>query len=392
MAYFLKRLLIVVAAFGPVFSFAQTTGNEILEANTITTAVPFLRINPDARAGGMGDAGVAASPDVNSLYNNPSKLAFLGMDNLEGDGPDYGVSISYTPWLRALVKDIYLASLSGYYRFDDKQTLGASLRYFSLGNIQFTDANGSELGEGRPHELAFDVHYARALSPYFGVGVSLRLIYSNLAAGFSTPGQDIRPGVAGAADISMFFTRPIELKGRHTDLNFGLAITNIGSKIAYTDGNRKDFIPTNLAIGGAWEIDIDQNNEFNIYADINKLLVPTPDSAGTYKDKSPIAGMFTSFADAPGGFQEEMREFYYSVGVEYWYAKQFAVRFGYHHEHATKGNRKFLTAGLGVRYSVFGLDFSYLIPTQTQRNPLDNTLRFTLKFDFSKPSKDEVPE
>lgn len=392
MAASLKKILVVPILLCAVFSQAQVTGNDILEANTITTAVPFLRINPDARSGGMGDVGVAMSPDVNALYNNPSKLAFIGMDRLEDDGPDYGVSISYTPWLRALVKDIYLAALSGYYRFDERQTLGASLRYFSLGNIQFTDPNGAELGEGRPHELAFDVHYARALSPNFGVGVSLRFIYSNLASGYTTPGNDVSPGIAGAADISLFYTTPIKLKGRHTDLNFGLAITNIGSKISYTDANRRDFIPTNLAIGGAWEIDIDANNEFNIYADINKLLVPTPNDSGTHKDKSPIAGIFTSFADAPGGFQEEMREFYYSVGVEYWYAKQFAVRFGYHHEHATKGNRKFLTAGLGVRYSVFGLDFSYLIPTQTERNPLDNTLRFTLKFDFSKPTKEEVPK
>ena len=313
MAATIKRVLFSVLVLSPIFGFSQITGNDIIEQNTITTAVPFLRINPDARVAGMGDVSIAVSPDANSVFSNASKIAFIGMDRLDEPGPDYGISVNYTPWLRALVKDIYLAAVSGYYKFDDQQAIASSFRYFSLGNIQYTDNTGQQLGEGRPHEFAWDVHYARKLSPYFSIGIGLRFIYSNLAAGSAVSGTPIKPGIAGAADISMFWTKPIKLKGRHTDLNWGLAITNIGSKITYTESARKDFIPTNFAFGMGWEVDIDNNNEINIYGDINKLLVPTPNDSGTHKDKSPIAGMFTSWADAPGGFSEEMREFYFSV-------------------------------------------------------------------------------
>lgn len=356
-----------------------------LGGKVVTTAVPFLRITPDARSGGMGDVGVSSSPDLGALYLNPSKIAFL--EN------DFGFALSYVPWLRNLqVNDIYLASLGGYYKLDDRQALAMSLRYFSLGNITFTNEFAVEIGDFKPNEFAIDAHYARKLSDYFSLGISLRFIYSNLATDQVVNGLEIKPGKAAAGDVSLYFRKPVELGGDlKTDISFGANISNIGSKITYTESAVKDFIPTNLGLGFGWEFDFDEHNELNFFADLNKLLVPSPDTADAdnngifdYREKSPISGMFSSFGDASGGFKEELQEIMYSVGLEYWYDRQFAVRLGYFNEHSTKGSRKFLTAGLGVKYSVFGLNFSYLIPTTSQRDPLDNTMRFTLLFDFAK--------
>lgn len=370
-----------------------TGGGRII--NTVTTAVPFLRIIPDARAGGMGDVGIAVptygngdylSPDVNGLYTNPSKLAFIDKD--------FGFAVTFSPWLKALVNDIYLANLTGYYKVKKMQTVAISIRYFSLGNITFTNDQGQELNTFRPNEFAIDGHYARRLGDNFSVAASLRVIYSNLAGGQQVDGNLIKPGVAGSGDISWFFKKKFNENSNHKlehELSVGMNISNIGSKISYTSSTVKDFIPTNLGIGAGYTLDIDKHSSVGVYLDVNKLMVPTPDSTdknrnGIYdfREKSSISGMFTSFGDAPGGSAEEFREVTWGIGAEYLYNKQFGVRFGYFYEAATKGNRQFLTAGLTVKYSVVGLNFSYLIPTTIQRNPLDNTLRFTLLFDFLK--------
>jgi len=354
--------------------------------NTVVTAVPFLRIVADARSGAMGDVGIGLSPDPNAMHFNASKLAFA--EN------KLGISATYTPWLRALgLNDVYLAYLTGYYKLDDLQTLGFGLRYFSLGTIQFTDENGQPLVPGRPNEFEVSVAYARKLSDNFSASITGKFIYSNLAAGQIAPGgETIEVGIAGAADVTFTYLLPIDLNTASSNLRMGLALTNIGSKITYTRSTVRDFLPANFGLGAAWEIDLNDFNRLTFAADVNKLMVPTPcqgdncdqDNNGIpdYKEDSPIAGIFSSFGDAPEGFSEELRELMYSFGIEYWYDQQFAVRAGYFNEHSQKGNRKFFTVGLGLKYNVFGLNFSYLIPTTSQRNPLDNTLRFSLLFNF----------
>jgi len=355
--------------------------------NTIITAVPFLRIVADARSGALGDAGVAISPDPNAIHFNDSKLVFADKD--------FGVSATYTPWLRALgLNDVYLAYLAGYYKTpDDLQAFGLGLRYFSLGEINFTDINGEPLGNGRPNEFEVKGSYSRKLSEKFSAGIGVKFIYSNLASGQTVGGQEITVGTAGAADVSFTYQTPLKLQNLDTDLRLGVAVTNIGSKITYTNAanEERDFIPTNLGIGASWELQFDEHNSLNLITDVNKLLVPTPcfedcdsdqDGIPDWKEESPIGGMFSSFADAPGGFSEELQELMLSVGAEYWYDKLFAVRAGYYTESRNKGARRFFTVGLGLKYNIFGLNFSYLVPTTNQRNPLDNTLRFSLIFDF----------
>lgn len=404
----------------------QTDGDDgDLQLNTITTAVPFLMIAPDARSGAMGEVGAATDPDGASIHWNPSKMAFV--DN------KMGFSLSYTPWLRALVPDINLAYISGYGKLGKKglQTLSGSLRYFSLGNITFTDQNGNTIGNFNPNEFAIDVSYARKLSREFSGGISLRYIYSNLTGGLNVGGADTRPGMAGAADVAFYYqTDRVEIGGRKSLISAGLNISNIGSKMRYTQTQDEDFIPINFRFGLGFKYWIDERNTIAAYFDINKLMVPTPPEiddnpyindelpagdtlgaighesnqnpdygqiiAGKDPNRSVPAGMFGSFGDAPGGSAEELREINLSVGLEYWYNKLFAIRAGYFHEHWTKGNRQFFTVGAGIRYNVFGLDFAYLIPTQ-QRHPLENTLRFTLTFDFEafkkqNKDKDEAPE
>lgn len=359
--------------------------------NTIITSVPFLRITPDARSGAMGDAGIAISPDANAIHYNSSKLAFVD--------EELSLSATYTPWLRALgLNDVYMAYLSGYKRIDKLSTVGFGLRYFSLGLINYTNDSGGDNGTGKPNEFEVSAAYARKLTDNFSLSIGGKFIYSNLAAGQRVGAVEINPGTAGAVDFGLTYEKPITLSGNETNLRLGMAITNLGTKISYTNSANKDFIPTNLGIGAAWEFNFDEYNAFTVTTDINKLLVPTPclgsddpntpgcdedaDGIPDYKQKSVVGGVLGSFGDAQGGFSEEIRELMYSVGVEYWYDKQFAVRAGYYSEHRTKGNRQFFTVGLGLKYNVFGLNFSYLVPTTNQRNPLDNTLRFTLIFDF----------
>jgi len=374
-------------------NWVQANGADCV--NSIITAVPFLRIVPDARSGAMGDVGIAISPDANSIHYNASKLAFVDKD--------ISVAATYTPWLRALgIPDVYLAYIAGYKQINDLQTVGLSLRYFSLGDIAFTDEQGGSLGNGRPNEFEIALAYARKLSPKLSVAVTPKFIYSNLAGGQSVEGIDITPGVAGAADFSLTYKTPLKLSGKESDLTVGFAVSNLGTKISYTKSINKDYIPTNLGLGAAWNMNIDEFNSFTFAVDINKLLVPTPcqgtaeecdeDANGIldYKEKSMFSGVLSSFGDAPGGGSEELRELMYSIGLEYWYDKQFAVRAGYYSEHSTKGNRKFFTVGLGLKYNIFGLNFSYLVPTTNQRNPLDNTLRFTLLFDFGAFAPDDV--
>ncbi|MCI5082610.1 MAG: type IX secretion system outer membrane channel protein PorV [Saprospiraceae bacterium] len=354
--------------------------------NTVVTAVPFLRIVSDARSGAMGDVGIGISPDANAMHFNASKLVFAE--------EELGVSATYTPWLRSLgLNDVYLAYLTGFYKLDDLQTLGFGLRYFSLGSIQFTDFNGEPLTTGRPNEFEVTGAYARKLTDNFSAAISAKFIYSNLAAGQEIQGEVIEPGLAGAADISFTYEGPIKLENTDSKLRVGLALTNMGSKITYTNSVNRDFLPANFGLGAAWEIEMDQYNSITFAFDVNKLMVPTPcqgddcdedgDGINDYKQQSSVSGIFSSFNDAPEGFNEELRELMFSSGIEYWYDKQFAVRAGYYNEHSQKGNRKFFTVGLGLKYQVFGLNFSYLIPTTNQRNPLDNTLRFSLMFDFS---------
>ncbi|MEM6770891.1 MAG: type IX secretion system outer membrane channel protein PorV [Bacteroidota bacterium] len=348
--------------------------------NTVVSAVPFLRINPDARGGAMGDAGVALSGDANAIHYNASRLAFAE--------EDLALGATYTPWLQALgLNDVYLAYLGGYKKLNDQEAIGASLRYFSLGDIQYTDINGMSTGTGKPNEFAFSLAYTRKLSERFSASLTGKYLNSNLAAGQEVSGVVLTAGNAFAADLG--FTYRNDDTRNDNAFAIGAAITNIGSKITYTQDTVRDFLPANLAVGLAYTFRFDEYNELTFTAETNKLLVPSP-CDGTdpdcdqdeIDDQSPIAGIFSSLGDAPQGFGEELREFTFSVGAEYWYDKQFAVRAGYFHEDQTKGGRRYLTAGLGLKYNIFGLNFSYLVPTSNQRNPLDNTLRFSLLFDF----------
>lgn len=366
-------------------------------SNTIITAVPFLRIIPDARFGAMGDAGIALAPDPNSMHFNSSNLAF-------GE-KDFSLSATYTPWLRALgLNDVFLAYLSAYKHIDDRQTIGGALRYFSLGQIQYTDEQGNALQMVRPRELELSVAYARKMGKNFSTSLALKYIFSSLGSG-AVNGDILTPAHAFAADVSFTYRKPLKIAEKNAMLNFGLVFSNLGSKVSYTKSANRDYIPANLGFGTAFEYNFDDHNSLTIALDINKLMVPTPiprtmeddngnfvpnpdyDTDGNgipdYKEKSVPVSVFSSFGDAAGGFGEEMRELMFSMGMEYWYNKQFAVRFGHYNEHSTKGNRKFFTVGLGIRYNIFNINFSYLIPAvAAQRNPLDNTLRFSLIFDF----------
>jgi hypothetical protein len=382
-------LLAAVGSVKAQINTGQLDGRQ----NSIITAVPFLMITPDARAGAMGDVGVATPDDMNAIHWNTSKLAFM-----EKDG---GVSVSYTPWLRQLVPDVSLSYLSVYGKLNDKSTLAGSLRYFSLGEIQFTDIGGNSLGNYNPNELAVDLAYAQKLSNKFSVGVAFRYIYSNLAGGANLSASPITPGKSFAGDITAYYRDKTKYKGYKLNYGFGGAITNIGSKITYSNASQEFFIPINLRVGTYWQIEIDKYNSIALTGDLNKLLVPTPPvyaydangqvelnpdgskkiAYGKDNDVPLVQGMIQSFSDAPGGWKEELAEINRSIAMEYWYDKQFALRAGYFHEPATKGNRKYMTMGVGLRYNVFQLDVAYLISFQ-QRNPLDNTLRFTLSFDF----------
>ena len=371
------------------FLWAQVTPEQDIlgrdDANVITTATPFLLIAPDSRAGALGDAGAATSPDANSQHWNPSKLMFAESD--------FSVSLSYTPWLNTLVDDMSLSYLSGYKKLNDRQALGFSLLYFSLGSISFTDETGFLLKEFNPNEFALDASYILLLSKYFSGGVTLRYIYSNLTGGQTINAtEESHAGHAVAGDISFYYHKSFTVKDKEHKFALGTHISNMGTKISYTE-SRQNFIPINWRLGASYKITLDDYNNVTFVTDLNKLLVPTPPVydpadptkilAGKDPDVSTAVGIFQSFSDAPNGFQEEMREITYSLGMEYWYSEKFAIRAGYFNEHMTKGNRKYFTLGLGLKLNVFSLDFAYLIPTM-QRNPLQNTLRFTLGLNFDK--------
>ncbi len=376
--------------------------------NTITTAVPFLMIGPDSRGAGMGNVGVATSPDANALHWNPSKIAFAE-DELQ-------FSVSYVPWLRKLVNDIDMGYISGYRKLGERQAIGASLRYFSLGDIQFTDRRGNKIRTYKPREYAIDLTYARFLSDRLSGALSARYVHSNLTGGTSLSGASSSPGRSIAADVSLFYeNKDVTVSEKDAVLRAGLNISNIGSKMSYTSTAEKDFIPINLRLGPSLTMQLDEYNSFTLSLDANKLLVPSPPIydpdqpdqviAGRDPNVGVAAGMFGSFSDAPGTpvrddnnniilneqgkakvedgsvAREELREVNIAGGFEYWYDEQFAVRGGYFYEHPLKGNRQYFTLGAGIRYNVFGLDFSYLIPTDNN-NPLAETLRFTLSFNF----------
>lgn len=381
-------ILVVLLLGVAVSGFAQKN-----QFNPVHTGVTSLTIAPDSRAGALGDVGAATEADVNSQYWNPAKYPFTYSPA--------GVSLAYTPWLRQLVSDIDLANLTGYYRIGDYQAVSGSLTYFSLGDVIVDNYTI------RPYEMAMDFAYSRMLSETFSASVGLRFIYSDLQYNYD---DEVTPGTAFAADISLFHSDYVFLGDRECMFNWGLNASNIGSKISFDGGNTNQFIPTNLRLGFALKVPVDEYNAFTITADANKLMVPTkptyrqfldekfgPDfednsysysseyqswlDAQGYNDISPIAGIFKSFHDAPGGFQEEMQEIYWGAGVEYGYNDQFFLRGGYHYENEYKGNRKYFTLGAGFKMSVFSLDAAYLIST-SQSNPLDQTLRFTLSFDM----------
>lgn len=375
---------------------AQTNNYANSQSRVITTAVPFLMVSPDARAGGLGDGGVATSPDANSMHWNAAKYAFIDQQN--------GFSISYTPWLKNLVNDINLAYVSYFHKFNDISTVAFSLRNFSLGNISFTDIYGNVVGTYKPNEFAVDGAYSRKLSDNLSMAVAGRFIYSNLTAGYAQQGVSYKPGVGVAVDVSLYWQKDVNwFSGMDAQFAWGVNISNIGTKISYDPTkSQKDFLPTNLRFGPRLTLNLDDYNKLSFSLDVNKLLVPTPpiyatDSLGNPEvnpdgsyiiakgmnpNVSVVSGIVQSFYDAPGGFKEEMQEFNMAFGVEYWYNNIFAVRGGYFYENPNKGARQYATLGLGLRYNVLGIDFSYLIPTVSQQNPLEKTLRFTLLFNF----------
>ncbi|EHQ28107.1 type IX secretion system outer membrane channel protein PorV [Mucilaginibacter paludis] len=383
------RLIIYLVAF--VVLYPATTAAQVVgaggtntngsSANAIPTAVPFLTVSPDSRSGALGDAGVALSPDVNANYWNPSKLAFIEDKT--------SLSLSYSPWLRHLLPDVNLAYLSFAKKIDDRNAFGASLRYFNLGTIELFDQYQSAQGTYQPNEFSIDGSYARKFGTNFSLGLTLRYIHSSLSNGAFVEGQQIKAANGVATDVSLYYTSKGQQFGRDATFAFGTNISNIGTKIGYTDGGQKYSLPTNLKIGAANTWFLDEYNQVTLALDLNKLLVPTPPIrdangniiSGKDDNRSVVSGIFGSFSDAPGGFSEELKEISYSTGLEYWYNKQFALRAGYFYENPDKGNRQYLTLGAGLKYNDIDIDFSYLISDQ-QQSPLANTLRFSLGYKF----------
>lgn len=361
------------------------------DLNTISTAVPFITIAPDSRGGSMGDMGVASHPDVNSQHWNVAKYPFM-----EDDG---GLSISYTPWLRQIIPDINLAYLSTYFKPTREQVVSGSLRYFSLGQITFTDMQGTPQGQYTPFEMAVDAGYSRLFTDHFSGGVAFRYIHSNLTSGQEIEGAESRPGIAVGADLGFYYENELRLSGNDAGYAWGINLSNMGTPVSYTADAERMPIPSNLRLGGRFDYGLDDYNAMSFMLEFNKLLVPTRpvvegDSVvrGYPEPESIVQGMIQSFYDAPGisyddgsyssVLREELAEVMVSLGVEYWYRDQFAIRTGYFHETSVKGNRKYLTLGVGLKLNVFSLDFAYLMPTNGQESPLANTLRFTLGFDF----------
>ncbi|MEL6537179.1 MAG: type IX secretion system outer membrane channel protein PorV [Bacteroidota bacterium] len=357
----------------------------------ITSAVPFLIIAPDARASGMGDMGAATTADVNSIHWNPGKLAFVQ--------DDIGLGISYTPWLAALnlTDDMSISYLSGFYKLSKERTIGVAMKYFDLGNFQETFDNGEEGQLYSPREFSFAATYSQMLTQYLSAGVSVRYARSQLLGNFSNSTSQAQAANTVAADVGFYYNRDIVIAGKTAYWSTGVSVSNLGPKVTYTDVASRDFIPSNFRLGTALTADLDPYNQFTVGVEVNKLMVPTPRERdpdtnlpiGTPVDSLTwLQGTFGSFSDAPDGFSEELSEFTVSLGAEYWYNKTFAARAGYFHEAATKGNRKYITLGLGFRYNVFGIDFAYLTAL-AQRHPLDDTLRFSLHFKFDNGKGDE---
>jgi hypothetical protein len=381
----------------------QGLDKEAPRSNVITTAVPFLLVSSDARSGSMGDIGVSTSPDAYSQHWNAAKYSFLDKKAT--------ISLTYSPWLLDLVPDMSLAYLTGAYKITDVDVVAMSLLYFSMGQVNFRQNEQSVDVPYYPNEFAIDASYSRKLIETLSLSVTGRFVYSNLTLGQTVEGIETKAAMAGAVDIGLFYTKDITLKsGMNSRLNFGFALSNIGSKMSYTQNAstfEKDFLPATLRAGLTYGIDLDDYNSISLSFEFNKLLVPTPPYRNDTTDaiisgKDPnvasITGVIQSFYDAPGRtlknsdkwgtpgakFVEEMQEFQWSLGAEYWYNKLLAVRAGYFNESQYKGNRHFLTLGAGLRYNIFGLDFSYLIPINTvsNTNPLRNTLRFSILFNF----------
>lgn len=373
---FLTVFLFFLLISSPVRGQISSSGSGIVSA-----AVPFLTISPDARAGGMGDLGVATAPDAMSMHWNPAKYGMI--DRL------CGLSFSYVPWLSRVTDDMGMAYLSGFYRLDKFQTFSSSLRFFSWGDIEFHTAEGMENGGASPFELAFDVGYSRKLSNYLSGAVAFRYIHSDLFSGVNNK----EAGNAFAADFAFFYTRPVVLGSTQAMWNSGLNISNIGTKISYDKGGRKDFIPTNLRLGTSLDFLFRRNHQLMLALELNKLLVPTltrkfeatPENQVVvntrHSDQSVLSGMFKSFSDAPGGFSEEMKEISWALGASYKLYHSISTRLGYFYEHEDKGNRQYFTLGLGVSLKKeLSLDFSYLVPTKTE-DPMANTFHITLSLE-----------
>ncbi|MET3115237.1 hypothetical protein AAKU52_002983 [Pedobacter sp. CG_S7] len=338
-------------------------------------AVPFLLNSPDARTGALGDAGVALSPDANSLSNNPSKLPFLEQA--------YGFSVSYNPWLKNLVSDINLGYLSAFYKLSDRNTIGASIRYFSLGEVPMIDINQQNIGLYSPNEFAIDATFARKYSDAFSLATSIRYIQSNIASGQFISGKEIKAGTALAVDIAAYYKQETYLLGKDAIFALGATISNIGTKLSYMKGTPTYFLPANIKIGTATTFFMEEHSQISFALDVNKLLVPgTIDFSNVAEDISVPAGIFGSLSDAPGGFKEEIKELNLGTGLEYFYKQQFALRGGFCYAHPQKGNKSYFTAGAGFKSDLWGLDIAYLMTNQ-DKSPLANSLRLTLLFHFN---------
>ncbi len=361
--------------------------NQAKSLNVTTTAVPFLRISPDARAGGMGDLGLTTSPDAASGFYNLSKTPFAKKD--------IGIALTYTPWLKDLgLNDVYLLAASGYKKLDENSAVSAGIRYFSLGNIEFTNDAGQSVGVGHPREMGLDLGYSRKLSDKLAIGLAGRYIYSNLASGYASSGATYQPGKTFAADISLFYNGVAQETG---GWSFGMALTNLGGKIGYTNSaTDKDFIPADLGLGASYTKVFNEDNKVMFGVDVHKLLVPIPPAAtsndsinqvnmNNYHQKGITSSWFNSFSG-----ENQLKTLSFSAGAEYSYQDQFFFRAGYYYEDPSKGDRKYFSVGVGLKYNVMGLNFSYLVPSGsgTNRNPLSNTIRFGLTFDLDSKGDD----
>jgi hypothetical protein len=377
----------------PVFSQVDDGSEEYKSFNPIMTAVPFMTIAPDVRSAGMGDVGVATTPDVNSQHWNAAKYAF--MEN------SYGFGFSYTPWLRKLVNNVDLTYVSGYFKLGQNQAISASLRYFGLGEMSITDEEGNYIQTVKPNEFAVDVAYSRKFGENIAAALTLRYIHSDLTGGYSSDESYLEPGNAFAADAGIFYTTPIN--EQHDQLSFGFTLSNIGTKMSYGENVRKSYLPMNMRLGGSYKWNVDPYNSLSFNLDLNKYLVPTPQApqsdplnpgqivVGVGDDKSVVDAIFSSFSDAPGGFSEEIKEITMGAGTEYAYQDQFMLRAGYYYDSKMKGNRRYFSFGASLKYQMLTIDMAYLAPVNDNNNPLANTLKFGLSFVFGKASPSVRP-